>query len=286
MDLGFNWQGKPVLVNQHSYDLSIPQTTGITGSMGNVTSTSGQANYTPAIDTGPGFGSSLIVDDLVANFMIRATQGHKDSKALTAPKVTVLSGESASFRVQQTIRYAMQPDTGTATTAAGNVVSSITTNLTQNYGSIPTGTVLNITPTITPDKKHVLLNIVAELRTLLGWETTTLQIPATTTVAGNTTPTIQNYDVKLPQTEISRVKTRVSVPDGATLLLGGQKLTAEAETEVGVPVLSKIPLLGRMFDNRSKIKDQKILLILVKPTIILQDERDDEAMNAAEEGNL
>ena len=57
-------------------------------------------------------------------------------------------------------------------------------------------------------------------------------------------------------------------------MLGGQKVTVEIETEAGVPVLSKIPLVGRLFSNRSKIKDHKILLILVKPTIILQEEKD------------
>jgi general secretion pathway protein D len=79
--------------------------------------------------------------------------------------------------------------------------------------------------------------------------------------------------------------TRVSVPDGGTLLLGGQKIAAEVEKEIGVPVLSKIPVLGRLFGNRSKIKDEKILLILVKPTIILQEERESEAISAMEAGS-
>jgi len=74
----------------------------------------------------------------------------------------------------------------------------------------------------------------------------------------------------------------VSVPDGGTLLLGGQKVTSEVEMEAGVPVLSKVPVLGRLFANRSKVKDHKILLILVKPTIILQEERDAEAIGAME----
>jgi len=79
--------------------------------------------------------------------------------------------------------------------------------------------------------------------------------------------------------------TRVSVPDSGTLLLGGQRITAEAEMEAGVPVLSKIPVLGRLFGNRSKVRDQKILLILVKPTILLQEEREAEAI-ASMEGEL
>jgi len=54
--------------------------------------------------------------------------------------------------------------------------------------------------------------------------------------------------------------------------------TAATEKEVGVPILSKIPIIGRAFANRSKVADQKILLILVKPTIILQEEADAEAL--------
>jgi general secretion pathway protein D len=75
------------------------------------------------------------------------------------------------------------------------------------------------------------------------------------------------------------------VPDSGTLLLGGLKRSAGDRKEVGVPILSKIPIIGRLFTNRSKVADQKILLILVKPTIILQEEADAEAV-AAMEGRL
>ena len=53
-----------------------------------------------------------------------------------------------------------------------------------------------------------------------------------------------------------------------------------------MPVLSKIPVLGRVFTNRSKIADKQILLILVKPTIILQEEADAEAVAAMESQQL
>jgi type II secretory pathway component GspD/PulD (secretin) len=53
-------------------------------------------------------------------------------------------------------------------------------------------------------------------------------------------------------------------------------------TEEGVPVLSKLPILGRLFENRGRIKDNSILLILVKPTIILQDEQERDAVAAME----
>ena len=64
--------------------------------------------------------------------------------------------------------------------------------------------------------------------------------------------------------------------------MGGQKVAAEIEKEAGVPILSKIPILGRLFSNRTIVKDHKILLILVKPIIILQEEREKEAIAAME----
>jgi general secretion pathway protein D len=133
---------------------------------------------------------------------------------------------------------------------------------------------LNVISTITPDKLHVILNIAAELQDFLGFQKSEYQ-----TISGGEVVTVQQT---LPQTERSRIRTRVSVPDCGTLLLGGMKLTAETEREAGVPVLSKLPIVGMAFSNRSKIKDSKVLLILVKPTIILQEEKDAEALDRME----
>ncbi len=65
------------------------------------------------------------------------------------------------------------------------------------------------------------------------------------------------------------------VPDGGTLMLGGRKRTSEVEKEVGVPALSKIPLINRLFTNRSLVNDSAVLLILVKPKIILPKEEEE-----------
>ena len=225
--------------------------TGMPGSLAGAIST--------AITSGGVYGSAL--DDLQVRFLIRATQAHRDASSLTAPKVSVLSGESAYIKIQKVFRYASNVDIEREITGSG--VDTFTSySVTYDDSSITSGTILNVTPTITPDKKHVLLNVTAQLEDLLGFNPQVLF----------ETDSGVEYSVAFPETEVSRVQTRVSVPDGGTLLLGGQKLTAEIEREAGVPVLAKIPLIGRLFSNRSKVKDSKILLILVKPTIILQEE--------------
>ena len=66
------------------------------------------------------------------------------------------------------------------------------------------------------------------------------------------------------------------MPDRGTLLIGGQRLVADVEVEAGVPVLSKIPVLNRLFTNRSTIKDERTLLILIKPTILIQSEEEEQ----------
>jgi len=222
------------------------------------------------------------LDDLQVSFLLRMTQGRTDAETLTAPKATVLSGESATFSVQDIVTYALPPDqyrsiwTG-AYPGGGTQVGGIQ----QPYvGMTQTGTYLTISPTISRDKKNVLLNIMTQLQDLLRMRTHTIATPVET----DDTVQVVEYPVTVPETETSQVMTRVSVPDGGTLLLGGQKITAEIEKEVGVPILSKIPIIGVAFGNRSKIRDQKILLILVKPTIILQEEREKEAIAAMESG--
>ncbi len=261
---------KPLAISVNSSSGIQPTNTGVDGSFGVNPSGTGITG----LSLSGGFGSLL--NDLQVDFLLRATQAHRDSTSLVAPKVTVLSGEMATFRQQRTFRFALPPDVTQNNFAGG--VGGVTTNqsIQSNYDSVRSGTVLNVTPTVTPDKKHVLLNITTESRKMLGFETTTLEFPT------GTAGLVQTWKVSLPQTERSRVITRVSIPDGGTLLLGGQKITEEVEAEAGVPVLSKLPVVGRAFDNRSKIKDHKILLILVKPTIILQEEKDAEATATVE----
>lgn len=236
-----------------------PVDTGVEGSL---------AGALAAAITG-GYGS--IIDDLQASFLIRATQAHTDSKILNAPKVTVLNGESATVRVQKEIAY-VSNWTINQITAAENIIS---TQWLPTVGTTQPGVVLNITPTISADRKYVILRITtsyAELKEMIEW-------PFGQVGSG---ATVQNLKIQMPTMESAIAQTRVSVPDRGTLLIGGQKISGEAEKEQGVPVLSKIPLIGRLFENRSKIRDEKILLILVKPTVIIQHEFEEQAVASLE----
>jgi type II secretory pathway component GspD/PulD (secretin) len=221
-----------------------------------------------------GYGS--ILDDLQATFLIRATQAHTDSKILNAPKVTVLNGESATVRVQKEIAYVSNWTINQLTAAGGAGAGGIvSTQWLPTVGTTQPGVVLNITPTISADRRYVILRITtsyAELKEMKDYAFGQVGSGAT----------VQNLKIQVPTMESAIAQTRVSVPDGGTLLIGGQKISGEAEREQGVPMLSKIPFIGRLFENRSKIKDDHILLILVKPRIIIQNEFEEQAVASLE----
>jgi len=266
-NLGGNWG--QVAFGQDSATFTNPEPTSVPLSLGGLGA---------AANIAGGYGS--ILDDLQVAFLIRATVAHRDAKSLDAPLATVLSGESASFTVNRQMIFALPP-----VQTQGTQLSTPGGTQTQPQGTAPQylpinpSTSLSITPIITHDKKNVLLGILTTQNQFLGMRTTTIETPLLT---GDSAGQTVSYDVQLPDQESSTLMTRVSVPDRGTLLLGGQRITSEVETEAGIPILSKIPLIGRLFSNRSKVKDSKILLILVKPVIILQEETEAEAIASME----
>jgi type II secretory pathway component GspD/PulD (secretin) len=277
VDFSLDFGGKVgvVTIEQDSALSTAPTATKVPGSLGGLADT-------PAGEITGGYGS--VLNDLQVGVLIRATQGRTDSTSLAAPKVTVLSGESAMFSLNNEITYALPP-TQTQGTTIGTGGGGIQQQGTyQNVGLVFVGSNMSITPTIQKDKKHVLLNIMTYQMDLLGFRTHQVsQVVQGQGGAGQDVGELIEYPVTVPEREISNVATRVSVPDRGTLLLGGHKVTQEVDKEVGVPVLNKLPIVGRLFSNRSKIRDHKILLILVKPTIILQEETEQEAIAAMEE---
>ena len=80
--------------------------------------------------------------------------------------------------------------------------------------------------------------------------------------------------IDMPITVEHRIRTTVSIPDKGTALLGGQRSVKEFETEVGVPILSKVPYFNRFFTNRTTSREEQSLLLLLRPEIIIQQQNE------------
>ncbi len=64
------------------------------------------------------------------------------------------------------------------------------------------------------------------------------------------------------------VLTSVTVPDGATIVLGGLINSSKRESVTGVPLLSDIPGLGRLFSRTTTEQDRQELMIFIQPRIV------------------
>ena len=233
---------------------------------------------TPGRFSGPsGIGRALtatfgttIIDDLAVDLLIRATQARQQAISLTAPRVTFFNGQRAYVVVARQISFISDLEP---------IPDAIGFDITLSV--VQSGVVLDVEGTISSDRRYVTLTLRPSLATVAQ---PIRQIPVSTGAiivdggdeGGGVVIPPQNGFVEAPELELTEVRSTVSVPDRGTLLLGGQRLVGEIEVEAGVPVLSKIPVLNRLFTNSSKVKDERTLLILVKPTIIIQAETEGE----------
>lgn len=253
------WNGTSTLSNnltplgfrQSSSSFTSPGSTSVSNSIGSMV-TSANAS---ALTVGGTF-----LDDIQVDFLIRATQADQRTTTLTAPRVTMFNGQQATVTISQEQAYVASLEPAVAENAV---------TFAPNVAVVSTGTSLTVRPVISADRRYVTMTLQPSVTVINGFNTYAISqtINPTTNL-----PTAQTGIVQLPTVTVQSVQTTVTVPDGGTLLIGGQMLAGEVQREMGVPILSKIPLINRFFTNRSMVRDESTLLILVKPTIIIPQE--------------
>ncbi|MES2982550.1 MAG: secretin N-terminal domain-containing protein [Verrucomicrobiota bacterium] len=65
--------------------------------------------------------------------------------------------------------------------------------------------------------------------------------------------------------------TTVTVPNNQTIVLGGLITSNDTESVTGIPILSDIPGLGRLFSTKTKGVDRDELMIFIQPSIVNSD---------------
>ena len=78
-------------------------------------------------------------------------------------------------------------------------------------------------------------------------------------ISGNPIPTIQTR----------YIKTTVTAPNCSTIVLGGLIQDNNQRSQTGIPVLSRIPVIGGLFRDTSKTKSRTELIVLMRPEVTL-----------------
>jgi general secretion pathway protein D len=177
--------------------------------------------------------------------LLEATMADSTTKVLQSPQVRAASGQKASLRIGEKYPIAsggIQPfggSVGGGTSGYGGLY--------QNFTFVDIGVNVDITPTVHGDKE-VTLKAVLEISSHTG----------DVNVGGVVQPIIGQR----------KVEHEIRIREGEVSLLGGLMQDQDTKSVSGVPGLSNIPFLGKLFTSNTVEKDRNELLIALIPHIV------------------
>ena len=220
--------------------------------------------------TANALGSILgFVGEFDVSAAVRALSQRQGTELLSSPKLTVLSGNPANITVAQELRFPqsygeIQSQVGSSATGTGAAGVTITAGTPQEFTSRNVGVELKVTPTVEEDNYSISLDLnpkVTEFEGFVEYGGPSVAISGTTTV---TVPP----GFYQPIFSVRDISTKVTIWDGATLVMGG--LTREEVKKVNdkIPFFGDIPLLGRLFRSKGESAQKRNLLIFVTANLV------------------
>ncbi len=171
---------------------------------------------------------------------------YAEAKVISTPRTVTLDNETARIEVTRASPI-ITVTPGTVQVAGGSSIQY--TNL---------GVILNVTPRISAND-YINLKVIPEVSRI--FDTVRKQVSVG---SGSGMYEADEYDIR-------RIETRVMIPSGHTLVLGGLVQDDIRTGNTKVPVLGDIPGLGYLFRSDTKARSKSNLMVFLTPTIV-QDE--------------
>jgi general secretion pathway protein D len=169
--------------------------------------------------------------------VLRALGTDGKTKVLASPQIMVLDNEKAEIKVGDRISVQTAQQTGVSTG----------TGVVNSFQYLETGILLAVTPRINSGGM-VTLDINQEVSAPV----------ANTVSAANPNPNVSTRNAK----------TSVVVANGESIVLGGLIRENMTFSGGGIPLLSKIPVLGALFGSQNFHRDRTELVLLITPKIV------------------
>ena len=169
---------------------------------------------------------------------LKALISSKSAEILSKPSVLVLDGRQARIQVGRQIPI-------TRTIAVNGFSES-------DVEYIPVGIILNLKPRISEDKRDVTMQV----------ETIITEVDAQSShqnVAN--APTINNR----------RVESFIRVANNTPFIIGGLISDKKSDAQGSIPLLTKIPLLGKLFSSSSVQHAKKEVIVVITPHVISEE---------------
>ena len=201
------------------------------------------------VTPGTGTGATYWVNQSDDKFaFIEALAGKDNTKVLSTPQILTESHKEAEISIGR--------DISIKTGETADVSNSTTSNATFQYKE--TGIILKLTPHIT---KGGLISIEMDQEV---------------------SDIVEKNDAN-PDIVRSQFKTTLSIRDNGTVIVGGLIKEKETDNFDGVPYLSDIPYIGKLFGTTYQKTERTEQLVLITATIIREDSNLEEMTKRYEE---
>lgn len=195
------------------------------------------------------------LNDVQLELILRAVSKSERVEIVSAPSILVANTGRSNLTVLNQVVYVKDFDVEIA--QAASIADPI-------IDIVQDGVILDVRPVVSADRRFITLELrptIAELKRPIAQFVTTLGSQNSVTI-------------ELPALEIQRVRTTIPMPDGATVMLGGLKVSDRQEQSSGVPLLSKIPVVRFFFSRQGSYISNRKLMILLNASIVIPIEHE------------
>jgi type IV pilus assembly protein PilQ len=188
------------------------------------------------------------IGHLPADFylQIQALERAGKAKVVSRPQIATLNGHPASISVGTTQYYILRT---TSPVPPGGQYFPIES---ERFERVEAHVRLEVVPWVTEAG-----DVNAEIR------------PEFSTPVGALDPRVP------PTINTRQLETTVRLRDGETIILGGLIQESRVNEQSMVPVLGRIPILGKLFRSRKSVRRKSELVIYITPHVFYGDERDE-----------
>ncbi|HEY2123281.1 MAG TPA: secretin N-terminal domain-containing protein [Chthoniobacterales bacterium] len=223
---------------------------GIVNSNGQVVASPPSILSTGAV---PGLSGLTIYGQITdaISYFVRALDSKSDFKILARPAVYTANNKRAVISSGQRVPVPESTLSNLTTGTTGGIINnSSSTAVAATVGYEDVELRLEVIPLINSNNEVTLK--IAQINDTLG---------NNVNISGNEVPIVNSQ----------RLTTTVTVPSGATIVLGGLIEDKITKDDNGIPYLMDIPYLGNAFKYKTNNRERDELIIFIQPTVVNDD---------------
>lgn len=179
-----------------------------------------------------------------------------DTQVLSSPRLMALNNQTAMLRVVDSkIYFTIDVEAGFPATATS---PAIPPTFTSEVHTVPVGFTMAVTPQIS-ENDQVTLNVRPTISRIIRF-------------VDDPNPALADAQVvnSIPEIQIREIESILTVDSGEVAILGGLMQDTVDSDVVGLPGLSRVPVLGNMFSYRDDNKVKTELIIFIRPVVVRQ----------------